>query len=307
MRSRKGAVVVVAAGNRRPTPRTSRPRTAAASSPSARTARSGDRSSYSNFGKRIDISAPGGDFPGDSNLIVSTSNDGTTTPGQPGYAHAAGTSFAAPLVSGTASLMLARNALLTPGHVLDDHAGHCAQLSRRHARAASAPAAAAHARRGRWRSASTFAATSTPPPERRPGRRVSIAPTSITTSSRRSRRRLRTSTRTSAAIFKRTGFIFYAYLACVPGAARRAAGMPLLRAPGVDQLALLHARTRTSAPYVQSHWPGIWNLETPAAFYIQVPDSTATARRTRCRCIASSTTGAMRIIATRWTCRFAAR
>jgi hypothetical protein len=73
--------------------------------------------SYSNFGPRIDVSAPGGDLPL-SGLIISTSNDGTTIPGQPDYEAAAGTSFAAPLVSGTAALMLARNPMLTGGRIL---------------------------------------------------------------------------------------------------------------------------------------------------------------------------------------------
>src|SRR5260370_8099179 len=79
--------------------------------------RQGDRASYSNFGGRVDISAPGRDG-AVSDRIVSTSNDGFTTPGNPGYALEIGTSFAAPHVAGTASLMFARNANLTPGQVL---------------------------------------------------------------------------------------------------------------------------------------------------------------------------------------------
>jgi serine protease len=52
-------------------------------------------------------------------LILSLSNDGRSSPGNPAYGIAAGTSAAAPHVAGVASLMLARNANLTPGHVLD--------------------------------------------------------------------------------------------------------------------------------------------------------------------------------------------
>ena len=64
------------------------------------------------------MSAPGGD--GDtSDQILSTSNDGQSAPGNPDYEFAVGTSFAAPYVSGTVSLMLARNPNLTPGRVLD--------------------------------------------------------------------------------------------------------------------------------------------------------------------------------------------
>jgi subtilisin family serine protease len=78
----------------------------------------GDRTSYSNYGTRIDLSAPGGDAGGVSSLILSTYVEGVTAPGAPTYAIAAGTSFAAPLVTGTVSLMLARNSLLTSGRVL---------------------------------------------------------------------------------------------------------------------------------------------------------------------------------------------
>ena len=79
--------------------------------------RSGERSSYSNFGRRIDISAPGGDVDVDGQ-ILSTHASGSTVPGAPGYDAAIGTSFAAPLVSGTLSLMLARNPNLTVGQAL---------------------------------------------------------------------------------------------------------------------------------------------------------------------------------------------
>jgi serine protease len=83
--------------------------------------RSGDLASYSNFGSRVDLMAPGGDVDAagdDAGFIVSTANDGTTVPGNPSYAEAAGTSFSAPMVSGTLSLMLARNVNLTSGRAL---------------------------------------------------------------------------------------------------------------------------------------------------------------------------------------------
>jgi serine protease len=79
--------------------------------------RSGERSSYSNWGRRVDISAPGGDVDTDG-LMVSTHAAGTTTPGEPGYESGMGTSFSAPLVSGTLSLMIARNPNLTAGQAL---------------------------------------------------------------------------------------------------------------------------------------------------------------------------------------------
>ena len=79
--------------------------------------RSEGRASYSNWGRRIDVSAPGGDVD-ENGQIISTHYTGATSPGEPTYARAIGTSFAAPLVSGTVSLMLARNPNLTPGQAL---------------------------------------------------------------------------------------------------------------------------------------------------------------------------------------------
>lgn len=79
--------------------------------------RTGERSSYSNYGLRIDISAPGGDLDVDGQ-ILSTHASGDTVPGDFSYDLAIGTSFSAPLVSGTLSLMLARNPNLTVGQAL---------------------------------------------------------------------------------------------------------------------------------------------------------------------------------------------
>jgi serine protease len=79
--------------------------------------RTGDRSSFSNFGLRVDISAPGGDVDADGQ-ILSTHAAGDTVPGDFSYDLGVGTSFAAPLVSGTLSLMLGRNPNLTVGQAL---------------------------------------------------------------------------------------------------------------------------------------------------------------------------------------------
>ena len=93
---------------------------------------------------------------------MSTSNDGTTMPADPNYDDAAGTSFAAPLVSGTASLMLARNPMLTPGRVLDILTG----TSRDFPSARSAPATVCGAGCSTPGAAlaSTVPGGSTPPP-----------------------------------------------------------------------------------------------------------------------------------------------
>ena len=57
------------------------------------------RSYYSNFGRRIDLSAPAGDGDGTGDAILSTSNDGRTVPGAPSYRYGIGTSFATPVTS----------------------------------------------------------------------------------------------------------------------------------------------------------------------------------------------------------------
>ena len=78
----------------------------------------GYKTTYSSFGPEVFISAPGG-----VGCVSSSSSCGgmLTTSGSNGYAYAedrvAGTSFAAPLVSGTIALMLAANSTLTADDV----------------------------------------------------------------------------------------------------------------------------------------------------------------------------------------------
>ena len=72
----------------------------------AATNRAGMRASYSNYGASVALSAPGGE-PGDG--LVLSSIGGTLTRD--------GTSFAAPQVSGVASLMLGLNPRLTPAQL----------------------------------------------------------------------------------------------------------------------------------------------------------------------------------------------
>jgi serine protease len=75
----------------------------------------GARASFSNFGTRIDVSAPGVN-------VLSTWNAGTTAVGAPTYANMNGTSMAAPHVAGTVALIQARRkatglALYSPAEV----------------------------------------------------------------------------------------------------------------------------------------------------------------------------------------------
>jgi serine protease len=92
----------------------------------------GTKNGFSSLGPEVAISAPGGNCPSTSPetcqyAMLSTINDGTQGPGQdPGvnnrYSTSAdaevGTSFAAPLVSATAALMLSANPALTPADVV---------------------------------------------------------------------------------------------------------------------------------------------------------------------------------------------
>jgi serine protease len=68
----------------------------------------GGKAGYSNFGPRIDIAAPGGNGGGNASTnFLALSNSGAMTPEADAAVSRAGTSFAAPLVSGVASLALA--------------------------------------------------------------------------------------------------------------------------------------------------------------------------------------------------------
>ena len=118
-----GSVVVVAAGNETDNTENYAPSGCSGVITVGASNRNGDRAFYSNFGQRVDISAPGGDLAADGSFdpnlaILSLWNTGTTTPADDAYAFAMGTSMAAPYVTGTVSLMLARNPTLTPGSVL---------------------------------------------------------------------------------------------------------------------------------------------------------------------------------------------
>ena len=109
-----GAVVVVAAGNSAADAAGYSPASCAGVISVAAVGRSGARASYSNYGSSVDLAAPGGDG---ANGILSTLNDGTSTPGADAYRSYMGTSMAAPHVAGVVALMRARNPALTPDQV----------------------------------------------------------------------------------------------------------------------------------------------------------------------------------------------
>lgn len=111
----RGAVVVAAAGNSSVDVANIAPASCAGVIAVAATLRSGGRASYSNFGSKVAIAAPGG---GAGNAILSTLNTGSTVPAADKYAGYQGTSMAAPHVAGVVSLLLSVNPALTPAQVL---------------------------------------------------------------------------------------------------------------------------------------------------------------------------------------------
>ena len=72
-----------------------------------------DKSVFSNYGEFIDTAAPGGGEVG----IMSTYNQGTTSPAADDYTQMKGTSMAAPHVAGVAALMVGVNPDLSPAQL----------------------------------------------------------------------------------------------------------------------------------------------------------------------------------------------
>jgi serine protease len=110
----RGAVVVVAAGNEKSEVAGSQPANCSGVIAVAATNKAGGRASYSNFGSKVTLAAPGGDTTGG---ILSTHNAGTSNPAADSYAQLMGTSMATPVVSGVVALVLQANPKLTPDQV----------------------------------------------------------------------------------------------------------------------------------------------------------------------------------------------
>lgn len=123
--ARVGAVVVASAGN--DSAAVSRPANCRGVVAVAALNRDGFKAYYSNFGPEITVATVGGDYQeegrwgpmlGDGGLLT-LYNDGAERPGTAQYAYFAGTSFAAPIVAGTAALMLDRNPQLSVAQLVD--------------------------------------------------------------------------------------------------------------------------------------------------------------------------------------------
>ena len=109
-----GMTVVVAAGNSAADVSGFEPASCNGVIAVAATTRTGAKASYSNFGAKVSVAAPGG---GDGQGILSTLNAGTTVASADSYAYYQGTSMATPHVTGVVSLMLSVNPSLTPQEI----------------------------------------------------------------------------------------------------------------------------------------------------------------------------------------------
>lgn len=120
-----GALVIAAAGNLRSG--VARPASCTGAFAVTSLNREGYKANYANFGPQVALATPGGDMAAgntcDEELadagIVSTGNLGETAAGAAGYVAASGSSFAGPVVGGTAALMLAVNPALTVAELTD--------------------------------------------------------------------------------------------------------------------------------------------------------------------------------------------
>jgi serine protease len=90
----------------------------------AATTREGGETCYTNIGPNVDLGAPGGNDDSGvcegaepDDFILTTGNDGTTTSNSDDYYYVIGTSFAAPLVSGTVAIMKATDPTLLPAEI----------------------------------------------------------------------------------------------------------------------------------------------------------------------------------------------
>ena len=264
----QGSVVVVAAGNESLDASAISPANCSGVITVGAQNRSGGLTSYSNFGRRIDLMAPGGDLPL-RDLIISLSNDGTTVPENSGYAYGAGTSFAAPLVAGTVALMLARDPLTTPGRILDVLAGT----------ARSFPTGSQCTPQnvcGSGMLDSGAAVASIFPSGAVPVNAVRVVEFYradldhyFLSASQEEINFVDTSLHGT---FERTGLFFYAY----PSAAVAPPGaVPVCRFYA-DANVQINSHYYSAVPqecaFVQSYWPGVWSLEQTDAFHVQVPD-----------------------------------
>ncbi len=264
----QGAVVVAAAGNEADDAANYAPANCSGAITVAALNKAGERAFYSNWGPRVDLAAPTGESIADA--TVSHSNTGDKTPVDPSYSLGIGTSFSAPLVSGVASLMLGRNPTMTPGRVLDILQGTARDFpagttcgTGRLCGIGMLDAGAAVA--------STIPATGNLPAGSIPVVEYYNAEFDhyfITADTDE----MDWLDADPFGNFQRTGLVFYGFFD--PYYAPDA--MPVCRFyAGADVFINSHFFTAdpNECEFVLTHWPGVWNLENGAAFWIEVPDA----------------------------------
>ncbi len=269
----QGTVITVAAGNSsRSTPAVLRRRIAAASSPSARRhTRAIERAirisacESTSRPRAATAQSPTGSCP--RRTAASRRRLAPT------YAREIGTSFAAPHVAGTASLMLARNPNLTPGQVLSIITGTARNFPAGSQCAQGDAVCGAGLLNAGLALQNTASATDSAPPGTVPvveyyradkdhyfmtANPAEIAYFDASLSS----------------VYQRTGEVFYAWL--TPATAPPGTPLsPVCRfynpSPLVDSN--FFTAIPSECQYMIATWPGVWNLESPAAFYVLLSDS----------------------------------
>ena len=264
----QGAVVVVSAGNASVDASNFNPANCSGVITVGASTRQGDIASYTNFGRRVDISAPGGDGML-ADWILSTGNDGTAGPGNADYEFAIGTSAAAPHASATASLIIARNANLTPGRIHDIIIGTTRAFAQGSA-CAIRDACGSGLLDTSLALQSTISATSMAP--------AGTVPVIEYYRADKDRYFMAADPGEIAFVdavlktFQRTGEFFYAW---VDPVLAPLTAVPVCRFYGSPTLIDAHYYTASAAEcqFIIARWPGIWGLEHPAAFYVLLPDA----------------------------------
>ena len=269
----QGAVIVVAAGNETIEASDVAPANCSGVITVGAHGAQGGLTSYSNYGRRVDITAPGGDYPL-TDLIMGLANDGPTVPTESSYVYGAGTSFAAPMVAGTAALLIARDGLVTSGRVADVLAG-----SSREWPSSSQCVVTGLCGAGMLDAGAAVGSLL-------PG--GGSAPRGTTPVVEYYRSDLDhyfiTADPAEAAwidanlggIFKRTGLYFYAWLDPSKAPADAQSVCRFYASATVLINSHYYSASFDECLTVLLTWPGIWELETASAFYIQVPDSHGT-------------------------------
>ena len=268
-----GAIVVAAAGNQAYDATAFAPANCSGVITVGAHNRQGELTTYSNFGRRIDISAPAGDG-GKSDSAMSLSNDGVTTPGAAAYKQEIGTSFSAPLVAGTVSMMLARNPTLTPGQVTS-----ILQATSR-AFVTGSPCRLGYFCGAGMLDTGVALASTIPGTDAAPSGTVAVIeyydaardhyfitadPAEIKALD-------------ASPVYARTGYFFHAY---ANAALATAAAKAVCRFyADASQLIDSHffSADASECAFVQQNGAGVWNLETAAAFYVEVPDAAGNCR-----------------------------